>query len=318
MTEENATTDIDNVGVVNGQEEPAATAPEKKAKIKHKPVAGKKTFSAPPEAFDATQNVREFDPKSIESFAMRLVKEGQNYPILVRPDMVIVDGHRRHAAIKFIRDNDLLSPKPEIEYYILPAEGDNESLDSLIRSITANSTIEPVRPSDIVYQIQALKAAKLPVAEIAEIYGKTNGWVSQMSGVGKLPEHILGLVDAGPEKGLTLGAAYELSKPPPDQVEEKLQGILDARDQEVKEAKAAGVKPGRAKKVNKEDVEGEKKPLTSKAVVAFLDGILDSQESEDKDEHPSQMLVDVCTILKRVISNKLTPRGAEKKLRELL
>lgn len=136
------------------------------------------------------------DAEALDQLATNIEQVGLILPLAVRPiadgKFAIIDGHRRHAALKKIAekggDNDPIVP-------VLLREADNADARTL--SLAANIMRLPLHPADQYEAFKALRDEGLEVEQIASRFALTRKEVEQRLALGSVTAEGLALYRKG-------------------------------------------------------------------------------------------------------------------------
>jgi ParB-like chromosome segregation protein Spo0J len=183
------------------------------------------TYTAAPEDIVLTKDLTGRKEQSeVEALAYDIFKNGQNTPVLIRKNdedkPVLVYGHRRVAAIKYVNKHLLGPNDPKILVQCVYQK--LSDIEALTAAIGENRFRKDVSPVDDAHNIGVLtKRFKLSPEKIAEIYfpeattpeqkAEAVRWVKVRGGLTELAEEAKEAVRDG---RLTVTAASEMAKLP--------------------------------------------------------------------------------------------------------
>ena len=237
-------------------------------------------FMVPPEQIQVidTDNGRRFKT-DVEDLALDIAEHGQLEAILCRRDeegkLVVVAGYRRLAAIKFVNESGLVSTPLKVKVDVLNVD----EVGAFMVNVSENHQRQNLSPIDTAYAIQRLKVMGKLQSEIAKLFGKSEGWISQQLGLLNLPVKIQQKVHDGK---IPSSVAYQAST------------IADEAERDkVLEQAAAGQMTGQEvverKARKKAEESGEAKPRTSKLVHRFFEEIRAELAAERKEAEQEEL-----------------------------
>lgn len=216
------------------------------------------------------------DPNSL------VVDEGNNYSrFAVQQDRVNV--------IAVVKINRTLPADQQLMLLAVTIQPGNE-LDRELENIAENAATASLTAMDYAKQVRRLISVhqKTP-AEIASIYGRTQGWVSQIKSLNRLEPDIQQALHAG-LYGLTLSRGYAISKLPSHKQTEAFELLKEAwvpESEEIEdsdsgdaEGEGAATAPKRSRKASRAadgalraaGVAGKRKPAEVRELLEAVSG----------------------------------------------
>ncbi len=178
-------------------------------------------YNIPPELLQQGDNSRRWADTEVMELALDIIERGQLIPVLVDRQedgtVLIVDGNRRVAAIRYINENGLAVGEPlkvRCESY---RGGKGEAFAA---SVSTNLKRKGLTPIDLAHSISTLERQGKTRKEIAKLLEISESLISQTLKLTTLPADIQRRVHKGE---ISASAAYELADMTKEQREEALE-----------------------------------------------------------------------------------------------
>jgi ParB/RepB/Spo0J family partition protein len=259
-------------------------------------------FMVPPESItvDPEFNGRRFD-SSVDDLAVSITKNGQLEPILCRREnggLKVIYGFRRLAAIRSINEAQLTEKPLKVKVDIR----DCDDVTALELNARENHDRNDLTPIDVAYLASRFVRMGKEQQAVAEMFNKSEAWISQILTLLKLPVASQRKVHEGK---IPLSIAYEAAKADSKEEQEK---ILEGAEAGETRAQV------REKKATKKAVASglASAPLTAKKVRSFFE---DFQETED--EKQDSRLTELSKSILEWLEGEITNRAMKGRLLKL-
>lgn len=238
---------------------------------------------------DSSLNCRKYSKRDIGELASKILRDGQLEPIAVRrvtkpegPRLQLVFGYGRLAAIRYINEMELVTPPLTVRCVV--RDGDDKH--SFLSSLAENHDREDLTPIDYAYSCDRLITEwGMNQREMAEYFGRTEGWVSMILSLNSLPAKIQKDVHTGK---LPASTAYELAKAPEEQRESILEEATREANPETSppstgaKEEAAPTRAAVKRKVKQKA--GEDTPRTLKEIRGYWETLAEVESGADATE----------------------------------
>lgn len=189
------------------------------------------------EGFNRREHDEDFE-QSIQALADHIAAGGYIPPLVVRfgdgESPIIIDGHRRHAALSILGGGAFGDGYVDIERI----ECDNAQAKAIM---VTSADGRPLKPLELGAAVLDLQAEGLKNADIARLINMTSARVDQLAIIGHAPEEIKQMIRDGSVSAAL--ATETIRKHGPREALERLQKELD----KAKEQGKKKVKPGSLK-----------------------------------------------------------------------
>jgi ParB/RepB/Spo0J family partition protein len=286
---------------------------------------------------DESRNLRRFAPdaKSIEELAADIVDNGQLQPVIVRASAnglahntpySLVAGFRRMRAL----DHAIKSlgyDKPVLARVI-----EADDTQSSVSNLAENMRRKELSPMDVSFAISELKKIGMLQKDIGKKFGKSQGWVAQVSTLVNLRPDIQRKIHTG---DIPFTVARTLAAMTDEEQDKALEAVATAKaagesaSEAGKKASAASGKPksgrGRKSKADKEDA--GKVGLSAKKVsaafeerVAEITAKVETPEGkvEPKLTKADEKVVGIYKLMLKFMGGGIGGQALENKLRAIL